>query len=109
MVYVSPTQQFLQRYVVLVPGTWFNDMLVITRTEGVGVFLDDVEIPSSSFLSVAGSGYEVARVTAADGIHTLRSADETKGIGVMVVGWDQWDSYAYIGGMGMGALNPIIE
>jgi len=109
MVYTSPTEQFLQRYVVLVPSTWINDMLVITRTAGVGVFLDDVEIPSSSFLSVAGSGYEVARVTAADGIHTLRSADESKGIGVMIVGWDEFDSYAYIGGMGMGAINPIIE
>jgi hypothetical protein len=109
MVYVSPAEQFLQRYVVLVPGTWINDALVITRTEGVGVFLDDVEIPSSSFLSVAGSGYEVARVAAADGMHTLRSADEEVGLGVMVVGWDSYDSYAYIGGMGMGAINPVIE
>jgi len=25
------------------------------------------------------------------------------------VGWDEFDSYAYIGGMGMGAINPIIE
>jgi hypothetical protein len=109
MVYVSPTEQFLQRYVVLVPGTWINDMLVITRTEGIGVFLDDVEIPDSSFFSVAGSGYEVARVMAADGVHSLRSEDETIGLGVMVVGWDSYDSYAYIGGMGMGAINPIIE
>jgi hypothetical protein len=109
MVYVSPTQQFLQRYVVLVPGTWVNDMLVVTRTAGVGVYLDDVEVAGTEFFSVAGSGYEVARLAVADGIHTLRSADETVGLGVMVVGWDEWDSYAYIGGMGMGAINPIIE
>jgi hypothetical protein len=109
MVYTSPTQQFLPRYVVLVPGTWINDVLIITRNAGIGVLLDDVEIPDGEFFSVAGSGFEVTRKIVADGVHTLRSEDETYGLGVVVVGWDQWDSYAYIGGMGMGALNPIIE
>jgi hypothetical protein len=109
MVYTSPTQQFLPRYVVLVPGTWINDALIITRHAGVGVLLDDVEIPDGEFFSVAGSGYEVTRKIVADGVHTLRSADEANGLGVVVVGWDSYDSYAYIGGMGMGALNPIIE
>jgi hypothetical protein len=100
---------------VLVPGTWINDGLIITRHAGIGVFLDDVEIESSAFTAIAGSDYEVARVvgtdglTTLDGVHTLRSANEEFGLGVVVVGWDQWDSYAYIGGMGMGAINPIIE
>ena len=109
MVYTSPTQQFLPRYVVLVPGTWVNDVLIITRPAGVGVLLDDVQIPDGEFVSVAGSGYEVTRKIVADGVHTLRSADESSGLGVVVVGWDMYDSYAYIGGMGMGAINPIIE
>jgi hypothetical protein len=28
---------------------------------------------------------------------------------VIVVGYDQWDSYAYAGGMGMGEINPVVE
>ncbi len=115
MVYTSPTQQYLPRYVVLVPSTWVNDALIIARHAGVAVYLDDVEIPSSQFVSVAGSGYEVARIIGTDttgtldGVHTLRSADDAKGISVTVVGWDMYDSYGYIGGMGMGAINPIVE
>jgi hypothetical protein len=109
MVYNSPTEQFLNRYVVLVPGTWINDALVVTRHAGVQVDIDGVAVPDSSFVDVAGSGYEVARIPIDDGIHTLESADESKGLAVIVVGYDQWDSYAYAGGMGMGEINPVVE
>jgi hypothetical protein len=109
MVYTSPTEQFLPRYVVLVPDTWINDALIITRVAGSEVLLDDVAIPDAQFIDVAGSGFEVARVIVADGIHTLRSSVEANGLAVVVVGWDQWDSYAYAGGMGMGEINPIVE
>jgi hypothetical protein len=105
MVYTSPTQQFLPRYVLLVPGTWVNDVLIITRHEGIGVLLDDAEIPDEEFVPVSGSGYEVARVVVTDGVHALKSDDDDYGLGVVVVGWDQWDSYAYIGGMGMMAID----
>lgn len=109
MVYTSPTEQFLTRYVVLVPGTWINDALVITRVAGSGVLLDGVEIPGASFTQVTGSNYEVARVAVEDGIHTLESTNQENGLAVIVAGWDEYDSYAYAGGMGMGAINPVIE
>jgi hypothetical protein len=109
MVYTSPAEQFLPRYVVLVPGTWVNDALIITRHAGVDVLLDGATVPNGSFVSVAASGYEVARVPVADGNHTLESADAQYGLAVVVVGWDQWDSYAYAGGMGMGEINPVVE
>jgi len=109
MVYTSPTEQFLTRYVVLVPGTWINDALVVTRVAGSGVLLDGTEIPDSSFNAVTGSDYEVARVTVEDGIHTLESVNEENGLAVIVAGYDSYDSYAYAGGMGMGAINPVIE
>jgi len=108
MVYVSPTEQFLPRYVVLVPGTWINDALIITRHQGSGVILDDETLPDDQFVPVAGSGFEVARIIVPDGVHTLETTSES-GLGVIVVGWDQWDSYAYTGGMGMGEINPGVE
>ncbi len=109
MVYTSPSEQFLPRYVVLVPGTWINDALVITRVAGSSVLLDNVSIPDSSFSPVTGSNYEVARIMVDDGIHTLESQNPENGLAVIVVGYDEYDSYAYAGGMGMGAINPIIE
>jgi hypothetical protein len=109
MVYTSPTEQFLPRYVVLVPGTWIYDTLIVTRHAGVDVLLDGATVPNSAFVQVASSGYEVARIPADDGIHTLESADPGKGLAVIVVGYDSYDSYAYAGGMGMGAINPVVE
>jgi hypothetical protein len=44
-----------------------------------------------------------------DGIHTLESTDPDNGLAVVVVGYDTYDSYAYAGGMGMGAINPVVE
>jgi hypothetical protein len=111
MALMSPVQQFLTRYVVLVPSTWVNDGLVITRVAGSAVLLDGVEIPDSEFLEIAGSGYEVARHvgTGLDGVHTLASENGVDGLGVIVVGWDLWDSYAYVGGMGLAAINPGVQ
>ena len=109
MALMSPVQQFLTRYVVLVPATWVNDALVITRVAGSQVLLDGVAISDSEFLEIAGSGYEVARHITADGVHTLQSENGTDGLGVIVVGWDSYDSYAYVGGMGLAAINPGVE
>jgi len=109
MVYMSPVEQFLTRYVVLVPSTWINDAIVVTRTEGVEVILDGAPIPDTEFVEVSGSGFEVARYPVADGIHTLETGNDQYGLAVVVIGWDEYDSYAYAGGMGMGEINPIVE
>ena len=101
----SPIEQYLPRYIVLVPSEWINDVLVVTRPTGVAVTLDGVAIDDAEFID-AGGGYEVARVPAADGVHAL---DSTEGFMVMVVGFDQADSYAYVGGTGTGVINPNPE
>lgn len=102
MAQLSPIEQYLPRYIVLVPSEWLNDMLVVTRPTGVEVTLDGVAIADASFID-AGGGYEVARVPASDGVHALDSAE---GFMVMVVGFDDADSYAYVGGTGTGVINP---
>jgi hypothetical protein len=109
MAHAVPTEQLLPRYVVLVPETWINDVLIITRLAGSETLLDDEVIPDSEFVAVADSGFEVARLPVDDGIHTLFSANGDDGVGVTVVGWDEWDSYAYTGGMGLAAINPDVE
>lgn len=108
MVYVSPTEQFLSRYVVLVPANWVYDALVVTRTADVPVLLDGDPVDDALFTDVADTGYQVARIPVPDGVHTLESTDETKGISVIVVGYDDDDSYAYPGGMGIQPINPIM-
>lgn len=103
MVQLSPAEQFLPRYVVLVPNEWETDVLVLTRPAGVDIELDGVEIDDGEFIDVDDGDYEVARVVVPDGIHTLEAA---VGFSVVVVGYDSYDSYAYLGGSGTGVINP---
>lgn len=104
MIQLSPVEQFLPRYVVLVPGTWINDVAVITRPAGAVITLDGVPLDDGAFGPVAASGYEVGRVAIPDGVHVLDGGDER--FGVVIVGYDNWDSYAYLGGTGTGKINP---
>ena len=101
----SPIEQYLPRYIVLVPSEWINDVLVVTRPAGVEVTIDGVAIDEGAFID-AGGGYEVARVPTTDGVHAL---DSEEGFMVMVVGFDDADSYAYVGGTGTGVINPNPE
>jgi hypothetical protein len=104
MVQLSPVEQFLPRYVVLVPGTWITDMAVVARPAGAPILLDGAPITDSLFVPVANSGYEVARVPVADGIHVFDGAANP--FSVVILGYDTWDSYAYLGGTGTGVINP---
>jgi hypothetical protein len=104
MVQLSPIEQFLPRYVVLVPGTWINDVAVLARPAGAQITLDGVPIDDALFIPVADSGYEVARVPVSDGIHVF-DGDQSP-FSIIILGYDQWDSYAYLGGTGTGVINP---
>ena len=104
MVQLSPVEQFLPRYVVLVPGTWITDVAVVARTAGAEILLDGVAIADNLFVQVANSNYEVARVPVADGVHVFDGGEEP--FSVVIVGYDSYDSYAYLGGTGTGIINP---
>ena len=104
MVAMAPVEQYLPRYVILVPGTWINDVALVTREAGSPISLDGAPIPDTSFYPVAGSGYEVARVPVPDGVHVFDGG--TSAFSVVIVGYDSYDSYAYLGGTGTGKFNP---
>ena len=103
-VQIPAVEQYLPRYVVLVPGTWVNDVGVFTRMAGAMIKIDGVTIPDMAFNPVGNSGFEVARVPLSDGIHVLEG-DETP-FSVIVVGYDQHDSYGYLAGTGTKIINP---
>jgi hypothetical protein len=102
MVQAIPVEQYLDSYVILVPGTWVNDYLVLVREAGSPVFIDG-DAPSVAWQTVAG-GKEVARVPVPDGVHVLTGAAP---FGVTVVGYDSYDSYAYPGGLNQQVINPV--
>ena len=66
--------------------------------------VDGVPISDAEFNPVAASGFEVARVAVPDGVHVFDGG--TSPFSVIIVGYDQHDSYAYLGGTGTGKINP---
>ncbi|HEY5921364.1 MAG TPA: MopE-related protein [Kofleriaceae bacterium] len=104
MVQAVPTEQFLAAYTVLVPATWTNDYLVITRKEGTMVLVDGVP-PNVTWNAVPGGWQTGVLSGLVDGVHTLES---NVPFGVHVNGYDQYDSYAYPGGLGQTVINPIL-
>lgn len=103
-VQIPPYEQFLPRYVVLVPPSWNNDVGVIVRQAGSTITLDGVAIADNNFNPVGNSGFEVARVALGDGVHVLDG--DMDPFSIIVVGYDQYDSYAYLGGTGTAIINP---
>ncbi len=103
MVQLSGIEQFLPRYVVLVPDQWTLDYLVITKPIGSEVTVDGVVVPADQFLDFGDGEWEAARFLAADGVHLLEG---TEPFSVVVVGYDGADSYAYLGGSSTGKINP---
>jgi hypothetical protein len=101
--YVPPVEQYLSRYVVLAPSTWENDFLLVSRPSAATILVDDVPVPDGEFSPVEGATFETAQIEVDDGVHVVHCADDCE-FGLLVAGYDTFDSYAYIGGMGMDAI-----
>ncbi len=108
MVQAVPVEQYLDSYVVLVPGTWENDYLIITRPVGATVSVDGTSVDAwptwSEIAAIGGGSYEAVRLLVPDGVRLLEGSEP---FGVVVVGFDQWDSYAYPGGLDQEQINDL--
>jgi IgGFc binding protein/Putative metal-binding motif len=108
MTQAVPSEQFLDNYVVLAPANWINDFLILTKPIGSTVNVDGAAVPQGQFTTIDDGisvpQWEVARIPTTDGVHTL---DGSAPFGVIVVGYDSYDSYAYPGGLDQKIINPI--
>ncbi|MCC6527044.1 MAG: hypothetical protein IT373_30635 [Polyangiaceae bacterium] len=104
MTQAVPVEQFLDHYIVLVPFNWIYDYLVLTKAAGETVSVDGTDVPQAQFVQVGAGPWEVARIATADGAHTLAGSAP---FGVVLVGYDAYDSYAYPGGLNQQIINPI--
>jgi hypothetical protein len=95
MVQLPAFSQMLEDYAVgTYPGFAIHH-LTVTRQVGEQVLLDGAAIPNGSFVPV-GSDWEVARVEVAEGTHLLAS---DAAFSVIATGYNDFDSYAYAGGL----------
>ncbi len=107
MAQAIPSEQYRSSYVVLVPTNWIYDFFTVTKKVNTVVNLDGAPIDQAQFVRVGPidnpSEWEVARIAVADGVHTL---DGNAAFGVIVLGYDSYDSYAYPGGLDQKQINP---
>ncbi len=108
MTQMVPIDQFRDDYVVLVPLNWIYDYFILTKRVGETISVDGNLVPQSEFTAIDDGinpvEWEVARVAVADGVHTLTGSQP---FGVVVLGYDYADSYAYPGGLNQAIINPI--
>lgn len=115
MLQSPPAGQFLDRYVFTTDNVFdfAYDHIIVVRKAGTEVTLDCMGVlPDTSFAQVGSSEWQVARVFidnpqdstgCADGAHLLTA---TAGVGLSVVGNANANSYGYLGGVGVWAINP---
>ena len=102
-----PDAQFMNAYTFsTVGGGQFAEhyLTIIAATADVGsLTLDEVAIDAGEFNAIPNSDLSVASVVITDDVHSTAS---TNGHGIMVMGFNGFDSYLYTGGAMFESINP---
>jgi hypothetical protein len=106
MSYVTPFQQFLDRYTVVNPPNVRVALmnLVVPASETTTIRLDGAAISSSLFRTIAGTTWMSAQVQVAVGTHNLSAR---QAFGVEIYGAGSFDSYAYTGGQSLSVVSDV--
>ena len=101
-----PVDQYRTEYLILTPGSWNQNWVVIAAEVGSKVTIDGAE-PTNCVVEAAGTllgiDYEARRCPLAEGVHRL-SGD--KPYGIVAYGYGSAGSYAFPGG---ADVKPIYE
>lgn len=106
-VIVPPFEQFLAAYTVSTPATDFsiNYVGVVVPNAAVGtVALDGILIPSGDYTAIPGSGFSGVAVSVTLGSHSLSGPIP---FGLTSYGFDDADSYGYIGGLALAEISNL--
>lgn len=104
---VVPLEQYQNSYVLSTPlaGIDFNYANLIVPTAAVdSVRVDGAPLGAAVFAPIGASGYSGAGIPLAIGSHQFHAA---AGFSVTVYGFDEYDSYGYIGGMTFAPVSAI--
>ncbi len=101
LILTAATGQFLDDYIFLVPAQYKINYINITMPVGANAKIDNSLVAASSFTTIAGSQWQVARLPIKDGPHRLQLS--AKGA-LTVYGYDKDVSYGYTGGAGLAVL-----
>jgi hypothetical protein len=118
MLLAPPAGQYLERYVFNTEDDWgyAYDHVIIVRQSGTPVTVECLgPLPGGDFTPVGSTSWEVGRFyldedgyvgACTDGVQRLTAGGS---VGLSVVGANTNTSYAYMGGVGVYHINPIID
>ena len=101
----ASVEQYRVKYVFLSPDDYSQNWMDIVMPSGTDLWLDGMMIQPANPETIA-DGYEVARIglTAVNGgAHTLEA---THPVGVQVLGYGEYTSYQYPGGLNLALIAP---
>ena len=99
-------EQYRLKYVFLAPTDYKTSYVDVIAPNGTKLTLDGADV-SSKLTAIAGTDWFEARVlldSSKDGIHAL-AAD--KPVGIQVIGYGDYTTYMYPGGLNLGEIAPI--
>ena len=98
MILAAPLEQYRTDYVFLSPDKYLDDYINIIAPSTATATLDGQEVPGGSYTAIPGTGFKVARLKVADGIHRVAASEP---VGVIVYGYDRDVSYGYPAGLNL--------
>jgi len=98
LIMLPPTKQFRNDYVFLSPNKYAQDYINIIAPSDTSVTLDGIIVPPGNFTTISGSNWKVARVSVADGTHSVTA---NQPISVIAYGYDRDVSYGYAAGLNL--------
>lgn len=106
MMLVPPTEQFQSSYTLTTPATGFSEhhLNLVVPEIGVGTIEhNDTAIPEESYVAI-GDGFYGVGLSISAGVQNLSSPHP---FGVFVYGWNNADSYGYMGGSAFSAVATV--
>ena len=101
----ASVEQYRVKYVFLSPDDYSQNWMDIVMPSGTDLWLDGMMIQPANPETIA-DGYEVARIGLTEvngGAHTLEA---THPVGVQVLGYGEYTSYQYPGGLNLALIAP---
>ena len=102
----TTVEQYRTKYVFLAPSDYDVSWVDVVQPKGTTVTLDGQPINPMSKKGIGTSSYEIARVLLGagnGGAHVLTSSAP---VGIQVIGYGQFTSYQYPGGLNLGIIAP---
>lgn len=100
----ASVEQYRVKYVFLAPDDYVDNYADVVEPQGTRVWLDSIEV--GGVITAISSGYETRRIALGagnGGAHLLESTEPT---GVQVMGYGEFTSYQYPGGLNLSVIAP---